>query len=267
MASYLTRYLDGDCESVWRELIGLGASAIEPPLLNESVAVAEEIVRRILHNASIVGRYLQDAGYEFATPGPFVVRADQVTAECVRQIEEEFGILPLILKVWWSYVDHLNHLPTEQMLNSGMGCPTAGIYPTGAILINSPAECLEASRQRAIDIAEHLRQAAEAGITGEEEYYAEAPTFVLGPVTSANDPVGYRLPLSGVDGVCHQLADDEAPESLINWLRFYYLQRGGLGWQFFGFVPKPDGAREFRSHVRPQDEVAAIVEQMELISF
>ncbi|MCA9057604.1 MAG: hypothetical protein KDA85_03865 [Planctomycetaceae bacterium] len=267
MASYLTRYLNGDCESVWRELIDFEASAIEPPLLNESMAVAEEIVRRIIHNANIVGRYLQGAGYEFATPGPFVVPANQATAECVRLIEEEFGNLPLILKVWWSHVDRLNHLPTEQLLDSGIGCPTEGISPTGAILINSPAECLEASRQRAIAIAEHVRQAAEAGISGEEEYDVAAPTFILGPITTANDPVGYRLPLSGVDGVCHQLADDEASESLIDWLRFYYLQRGGFGWQFFGFVPRPDGGREFRSFIRPQNEVDSIVDQMELIAF
>ena len=265
MGLYLKRYLDGDCETVWPELIDLGESALQPKLLDDATAVAEEMVRRIIHNANTVGQYLVDAGYEFKTPGPFVIPADEATAQSVQQIEQEFGQLPLLLKVWWSRVDHFNHLPTERQQTSGLGCPTEGIYPTGGILITSPNECLENSRQRAIDIRERLKQVAEAGITGEDEYYADMPNLVLGPVSSGNDRVGYQLPLRAVDGMCHW--EDGVAESLVDWLRFYYLKRGGLGWQFFGYIPTSGGGKELRCFIRPENEVESAVKSMDLIPF
>ncbi len=267
MGLYLNRYMDGDCEGVWHELIGLGNAALRQPFLDEAIAISEEIVRRIIHNAGIVGQYLVDAGYEFETPGPFVVPADCTTTQGIQQIEQEYGELPLFLMVWWSKVDHLNHLPTESLRNSGLGCPTKGIYPVAGILIKSPEECLKNSRRRSIDISEHIKMAAELGITGEDDYYADSPNIVLGPGTSGNDPVGYQLPLRAVDGMCHQKEVGDEAESLVEWLRFYYLKRGGLGWEFFGYVPIPGGGKELSCYIRPEDEVKSIVQSMGLIPF
>jgi len=267
MGQLFNRYLDGDCVSVWQELVDLRSDALQPPHLDDAMKIAEEMVRRIIHNAKIIGQYLIEAGYDFETPGPFVVPADETTANSVRQIEQEFGELPLFLKIWWRHVDHFNHLPTEAFRNSGQGCAIEGILTVQGILIESPGECLATSLQRAIDIREHIEKANAAGIDGEEEYYEDEPNLVLGPYTSGNDHVGYQLPLRAVDGISHRHPDDEEPESLVDWLRFYYLQRGGLGHQYFGAVSKPEGGTEMRYYNRPQDEVKSIVEAMELVSF
>ncbi len=267
MGHYWERYKEGDCEAVWRELTDLGEEALQPRLLGETTQITEEIVRRIIHNANIIGQYLKDAGYEFESPGPFVVPANNETAQDVQQIEQEYGELPLFLKVWWKHVDHLNHFPTESFRSSGQGCPLEGISPTAGILIDNPKESLEYSRQRAIDIQEHIKSAEEAGITGEDEYYEDEPHLVLGPYTSGNDHVGYQLPLNAVDAICHRTADDEEPESLVDWLRFYYLKKAGLNWQFFGSVSNPEGGTKWRSFIRPNNEVEAIVQSMNLVSF
>ncbi len=75
MGDYLQRFLDGECETAWQELVDLGEKALRPPVLEEATAVTEEVVRRMIHNVNIIGNYLANAGYEFETPGPFVVPA------------------------------------------------------------------------------------------------------------------------------------------------------------------------------------------------
>lgn len=267
MGQFLNRYLSGECETVWQELVDLKEKSLGPGYINEATEVTEEVVRRIIHNANIIGQYLVEAGYEFEIPGPFVIPANEMTAQSVQKIEQKFGKIPLFLKTWWRHVDHFNYLPTESFRNSDQGCAIEGVFPVGGILINSPGECIVNSRQRAIDIREHIKKATKAEIDDEKKYYEVEPNLVLGPGTSSHDHVGYQLPLSAVDGICHRTPDDEDAESLIDWLRFYYLQRGGLGWQFFGAVTKPGGGTEMRFFIRPPEEVKSIVESMKLVSF
>lgn len=264
MGKYIERYLAGEHQAVWDQLVALGEAALQPPILADATAVADEIVRRIVHNAQIVGQYLADAGYEFETPGPFVVPADANTAHAVQQIEREYGELPLILTTWWSNVDHLNHLPSEQQWTSGRGCPTEGISPTGGIVINSPSQCLEDSREWSHLLREHWNALLTAGESTEGQADPNDVFLLLGPVTSGNDRLVYRLPIRAVDAHCH---GDEPPETLVDWLRYAYLTKGGLSWIFQGMVPTPNGEREFTTFIRPEEEVKSIVLSMQLIPF
>ena len=262
MGIYLQRYLGGECEAVWRQLVDLGEAALRPPVLEEATAVTEEVVRRMIHNARVIGNYLADAGYEFQTPGPFVVPADESTAEGVRQIEQEYGELPLILKVWWSHVDHLNSVPSEKWWKSTEGCHTEGIFPAPEIAICSPHECLSISQDWAELIRENWEATTAAGYSTEGHMHPDDVFLLIGPVTSGNDRVGYRFPFRAVDGLCN----DEDP-SLVEWLRHYYLVKGGLGWIYSAVVPTADGGKEFRSFIHPEDNRTGIVKSMNLVPF
>lgn len=66
---YLERYIAGDRDAVWDELIGLGEQVRVWPVLDDALAVARETVRRARHNVERIYRKLVDLGYQFAEPG------------------------------------------------------------------------------------------------------------------------------------------------------------------------------------------------------
>lgn len=47
MSADLDRYLHGECQPVWDELVGLGAAVREEPLYSDALAVARETMRRV----------------------------------------------------------------------------------------------------------------------------------------------------------------------------------------------------------------------------
>lgn len=64
---FYDRYMVGDCEGVWKELIGLKAVARAEPYAADALAVAYETMRRVRENVqTLVGR-LHGLGYRFST--------------------------------------------------------------------------------------------------------------------------------------------------------------------------------------------------------
>jgi hypothetical protein len=48
--SYLERYLTGEHEQVWAELVALGAAVRDEPLYSDALAVARETMRRAVEH-------------------------------------------------------------------------------------------------------------------------------------------------------------------------------------------------------------------------
>lgn len=65
MGAYLERYLRGECEAVWDELVALGAGVREEPLHSDALAVARETMRRARANIETLIPRLRELGYEF----------------------------------------------------------------------------------------------------------------------------------------------------------------------------------------------------------
>jgi hypothetical protein len=63
--SYLERYLQGEHEQVWDELIGLGAAVFQEPLYEEAVAVVQEVMRRVRLNIEQLVPRLANSGFVF----------------------------------------------------------------------------------------------------------------------------------------------------------------------------------------------------------
>jgi hypothetical protein len=65
MPSYLERYLNGEREQVWNELIALGESVRQEPLYSDARAVAQETMRRVRRNIETLYQRLQSIGFQF----------------------------------------------------------------------------------------------------------------------------------------------------------------------------------------------------------
>lgn len=65
MATYLERYLAGEHERVWDELIALGSSVREEPVYSDALAVAYELMWRVRRNLETLIPRLVGIGYEF----------------------------------------------------------------------------------------------------------------------------------------------------------------------------------------------------------
>lgn len=61
----LRRYLAGEHEAVWAELMAMGPSVREAPHLGDAWAVARETMRRARHNVELIIHRLDQIGYRF----------------------------------------------------------------------------------------------------------------------------------------------------------------------------------------------------------
>lgn len=62
MPTYLERYLAGEHEPVWSELVALGPAVRQEPVLADASAVAYEVVRRARANIETLIDRLQHTG-------------------------------------------------------------------------------------------------------------------------------------------------------------------------------------------------------------
>ena len=77
--SLLRRYLAGEHEAVWAEMMALGPRVREAPCADDAWAVARETMRRARHNVELIIRRLDQIGYQFwngqqGKPGPQPLR-------------------------------------------------------------------------------------------------------------------------------------------------------------------------------------------------
>jgi len=62
---YLDRYLAGEHEQVWADLLALGPAVRDEPVYSDALAVARETMRRVRHNIELLIPRLRDIGYPF----------------------------------------------------------------------------------------------------------------------------------------------------------------------------------------------------------
>jgi hypothetical protein len=131
MAQYLERYLAGECELVWAELLALGAAVREEPLESLAWAVAQETMRRVRHNLERLIPRLRALGYRFGEiPGRRPDTTEQYwpedrafippppdTTRLLDELEERVGLLPLSLRAFYLEIGEVNLVGTHPTLH------------------------------------------------------------------------------------------------------------------------------------------------------
>ncbi len=125
MNSFINRYLAGQHEEVWQELLALGSVIQHEPLASDAEAVACETMRRVSRNLDVLIERLKSVGYQFGvladgTPCEMFEGAhipprnlDRL-ARSIEKIESEVGRMPLSLRLFAEevgLVDFRGHMP------------------------------------------------------------------------------------------------------------------------------------------------------------
>lgn len=119
--SYLERYQDGEHSRVWAELLSLGPAIREPALYAEAHAVARETMTRARHNVALLAERLPTLGYRFVAPAQVWSPPDQARIADLERFEQQYGPLPLSLRLWYELVGSVNFMGAHPKLSSYHG--------------------------------------------------------------------------------------------------------------------------------------------------
>ena len=117
MATYLDRYLAGEYERVWEELMNEGASVREGALYIDSYNVARETMRRAAENCRTIVARLKAMGYGFgyypdgsrrsSTPFKRPLSGIDRRIDAI-ELWKGSGLVPLSLRMFWEVVGQVD---------------------------------------------------------------------------------------------------------------------------------------------------------------
>jgi hypothetical protein len=119
MATYLERYLAGEHAHVWREIVALGDAVRDEPALADAEAVARAMMGRVRRNIERLIPRLRERSYTFANAEP--LSAPDENVEGYLAAMEEWGPLPLALRVFWEVVREVSLDGSFSSGDSGLG--------------------------------------------------------------------------------------------------------------------------------------------------
>jgi hypothetical protein len=120
---FLDRYLAGEHEQVWADLVGLGPAALEPEHAPDALAVAYETMHRVEQNVATLAQRLKAMDYRFVYPGseggflglrkarahePHVLPAADAHAKIAELEKLVGGPVPLSLRAFFEVVGEVN---------------------------------------------------------------------------------------------------------------------------------------------------------------
>jgi hypothetical protein len=209
---HLERYLDGQHEQVWTELVGIGPSIRDDPEeWADARAVAEETMRRVRANVARLREGLPAIGYEFANPdGVLVDPTDDVRAELDR-LEAATGPIPLAVRVFCEVVGSVD---------------LSGEHPEWPHQLLDPL-MFETSVDYWIDSHEDMRE--QGAITDAEPYELDfSPDDLHKADISGGAPYAVRVPDASADAL---VVWEPHETTFVNYLRIVlrFAGMGGMG--------------------------------------
>lgn len=115
----LERYIRGEYETVWAEMVAGTDRDGSPIPLVEAEAVAQETMQRVRYNAEILVQRLKEMEYDWShypdgeplSPfGPPLGQPAPDVDEQIALLEERAGAVPLSLRFFWKVVGHLDFM-------------------------------------------------------------------------------------------------------------------------------------------------------------
>jgi hypothetical protein len=149
---FLTRYLAGEHEQVWEDLVALGAVVRDAPYLTDAQAVARETMRRVSHNLHLLIPRLHECGYRFgyqwaveqgiSSPeqadelelgDPVLSPPSRHIRQVIHELEQRVGMLPLSLQAFYEEVGGVNFVGAH---------PIWGAYGLDALVVTSAEQLM-----------------------------------------------------------------------------------------------------------------------------
>ncbi len=115
VATFLDRYLAGEHEQVWAELVEMGSDVRHPLILSEATDVARETMQRAQSDILTLVPRLRALGYRFGsfsqgqfTPTRPYLPPSQRSLAKLRRLSQLVGPLPLSLQAWYETVGRVH---------------------------------------------------------------------------------------------------------------------------------------------------------------
>lgn len=242
LGTYLDRYLRGEHEQVWAELVALGELDAAQPLAAETyadaAAVAHETMRRVRYNLDLLIPRLRELGYAFGYGWAIArgVLSPEAAAQweqdepplsppegdlvsVIAELERRTGALPLSLRAFYEIVG---------------GCNFVGAHPHWDSHRLDPLRVLSAHAVLRLDDENHWSD--DRRDDGRYELPI-APDEYFKYLYSGGGP--YVLPLTGVVADA-PLVYEWHDTTFVNYLRTCFRWGGFPGWERMpAVVPKP----------------------------
>lgn len=234
MASFLSRYLDGEHEQVWAELLALGEQVREEPLYSDALAVARKTMNRVRYNIELLIPRLTELGYQFlgAPNNGLLVSFPPVLSppaanidDLIVTLERETGLLPLSLRVFYQVVGGVNlgGMDPDWRCSGGFyGPDPLWVDPLDDELIE---DCLYWNKLEEEDLEEEDLEEAE-NLTA--YHIVIAPDHCHKRETSGGGPYNIALPNPAIDA---PLLDEWHNTTFVNYLRICFRWGGMPGFE------------------------------------
>jgi hypothetical protein len=207
---FLQRYLQGDCDRVWSDLVAIGSDGREA-----GDAVVREFVNRAAENLMRLRDALTHFGFTFENPESVVVPATGRTRAAVDDIEERLGQLPLVLKHWWEVLHGVDFTLKQGSPKHVWRDYDGFVLDRDTLYVVSPREALALALDHQREIREHnirMKEIQKGQAELLDRYLDDGecePFLPLGPCASNCDPKGFELPCLGIDGFYFDDGDGE----------------------------------------------------------
>jgi len=225
--TYLERYLSGEYELVWAELVALGERVRDEPLSSDAWAVACETMRRVRRNVELLIPRLNALGYRFgdglfpddpidaeALPGPPYLPPAADAPARVAALDGLVGPLPLSVRAFYEIVGSVNLVGWHPEWPNEYSPDPLYIYPLH-VQLDMRSDWL-------------MRKA----VAPERAEWAVSPVMLtMAPDQDAKygvegDVYEMQVPNSGIDGL---LLDERHSTTFVNYLRICFRWAGFPG--------------------------------------
>ena len=215
--SLLDRYLRGEFEQVWSELLALGPAVHVGPERAAALAVARETMLRVRRNCERLIDRLHQLDYEFGIypdgssvpyqPGPLRALQDE-SLVAQAELEREAGPVPISLSTFWGEVGAID-LMGRRSGWPGLLDPLV-VYPPEAILSDLDSWQVDAKGEF------HRPSGLEGGLS---------PDYLHKDNISGGPPYAVALPNAAVDFI---LLNERHELHFVPYLRMAILQWDGF---------------------------------------
>ena len=233
MPTLLERYVAGEHEAVWRELVARGDAVRADPLAADALAVAREFARRAFANARTLHRRLVDLGYRFARPDVALVPAGEDAPARVEAMQHKLGVFPLSVRAWYEVFHSLDFTQARDQLRESDGSDVCGLGSHPAMIMHDLDTAWRAFEESIPRYHEQRKRFLED--CGHEWPAEPTPFLAVGGFASNCEQKAFELPDAGADGVFYNDGGGDvyfvaAMRRCFEWGGFpfcrYYLEGG-----------------------------------------